>query len=141
MTVEVIHNLNTVTTKFSEVSPGMKKNIEPVFKKFVLDIFSDIVFRSPVDKGAYRADWDLKQSYSDNSLVMTISNNMPYAGVLEAGSPVGKKPWPSEGPKTIEKDDRIWSKQMSEPVAGEAVKSADWEGLQKQISRTLDGVL
>jgi len=107
---------------------------DSVFRKFVSDIFQDILERSPVDKGFYRNDWEMKQVSAPGVIsAVRIVNNMPYAGVLEHGSPVGGKPWASAGPKTTEINGRIWSNQMPEPVAEGAVESAHFKELYNEI--------
>jgi hypothetical protein len=142
MTVKIEHELNKVSAKLLKFNTAAKRGIEPVFRKFVTDIYTDITLRSPVDKGQYRADWELKSLSEPEYLVsMKIVNNMSYSGVMELGSPVGGNPWPNAGPKTVVKDGRVWSNQMPEPVAGGAVESADYNGLLKEISKSIDGVL
>ena len=118
--------------------PSLLRTADKVFRIFVSDIFSDIISRSPVDKNFYRGDWEMIQKKGAGTLTtIVISNNMPYAGVMEEGSPVGGKPWASPGPKTVLKDGRIWSNQRAEPVAGGAVESADWEKLTDTLFKII----
>lgn len=140
-TVTVSKTLKNVTAILDNF-PKLSKKADSIFRKFTTDIFIDIIFRSPVDKGSYRADWEYKNVSEAGSMsAIRITNNMPYSGVLEAGSPVGKKPWKSAGPLTVEVGGRIWSRQMPEPVAQVAVESADWEGLEKALANIFEGEL
>jgi len=142
MTVKITHDLNSINSKLSSASNITRDKIVPIFKKFAADIFTDILYRSPVDSGMYRADWELNYSYgTDGGMTAIISNNMPYAGVMETGSPIGGAPWPGAGLKTVEREGRIWSSQRPEPVGDGALKSSDLDGLSKEISKKLDEVL
>ena len=145
--IVITKSLDSFIAKISNIDGIAKKSIEPVFRKFVTDIFQDVLQRSPVDKGSYRADWEMKDAPAEAGVLIAkkLVNNQPHALVLEEGSEKGKLPWPTAGqtyvrkgkvvgPLTIEKDGRVWSKKMPEPVAGGAVDSADWKGLRKAIT-------
>ena len=138
-----IKSIKEVIAAFDNMDSVMAKKLDTIFGKFVLDIFNNIVFRSPVDVGFYRADWDFGRSPTQSGVISAyqIGNSMPYAEIFEVGSQVGKKPWPTAGPKTVEKSGRVWSSQMSQPVSGGAVESAPWDDLEEILVKTVLGEL
>ena len=134
--------IDEVARNLDNLSNNMGRLLQPLFQKFVLDIYNDISFRSPVGKkdgGTYRENWRIQQNPGKGDVLYSarITNKMIYAIPLEYGSPKGGKPWPSAGPRTVVSDGRVWSSQMPEPVAGGALENADWDGLNVAISSIL----
>jgi len=141
--VIVSKELDKITFAVANLNNVIRSDASKVFRKFVVDIYNDIVLRSPVDKSTYKKDWELKtiSSSGKDIEVMRITNGMPYATVMETGSPVGGLPWPGVGMggKTVVNNGRIWSSQSPEPVAGTALESADTKGLLETLSKIITG--
>lgn len=101
-----------------------EEKLKKAARAIALESYGRVVRRSPVDTGRFKANWGtsvgqpggygngfsgIQQWNGEGS--MFICNNMPYCLVLEYGSPVGEKPWPGVGPKTVESEGRIFSSQ------------------------------
>lgn len=115
-----------------------KKNPEKVMRAVSLKLFSAIILGSPVDTGRFRMNWqvsgpspaggqvggvDLTGSKAVNSATtfvttnsywqeFTLSNNLPYANVIEYGG------YPGDGPNTT----GGFSRQAPQGVVGINVK-------------------
>jgi len=121
--------------KISVELDSLAKSIPSLAKvtlyKITLDIIPELDANSPGDNGAFRAEWDFKEEKGAPGVIAQISifNRMPYAAVIEHGSPKGREPWASVGPKTIEQDGRVWSMQavggVIAPVMGDEGGFAD----------------
>lgn len=98
-----------------------KKNPETVMRAVSMSLFSDIIYESPVDTGRFKLNWQASgptprtgtlsgvdptgngavasmQTYITNSSQwqeFTLTNNLPYANVIEFGG------YPGDGPNTI----------------------------------------
>lgn len=98
-----------------------KKNQETVMRAVSMSLFSDIIYESPVDTGRFKLNWQASgpaprtgtlsgvdptgsgavasmQTYITNSSQwqeFTLTNNLPYAAVIEFGG------YPGDGPNTI----------------------------------------
>jgi len=107
-------------------------------KKHGMDLYRSVIYRSPVDTGAFRTAWGFNVATGGEHVVkFSIFNSLPYAGAIVTGSVVGQLPWPSEGPKTVQRKGRIWSAQAPEDLVEEAVKEYPVDGLVKEIERAL----
>jgi len=97
--------------KPSDFSKKMVSNLEKATKKVVVQLVADLTFKTPVDTGRARSNWivtagtptDDVQTIEDKSgtpsresadalkpklgEVVYISNNLPYIGYLENGTP------------------------------------------------------
>lgn len=134
----------TVSKELLEFQKSVAGLAKVALAKTALDLTAAFTLNSPVDTGIFRAEWDfLEGPVSPGVLAqVTVTNRMPYAGVLDEGSPVGGIPWASEGPKTIEKDGRIWSKQAVGGVTSPVLDDSDFsEGLIKSINTFIFGKL
>jgi len=115
-----------------------KKNPEKVMRAVSLKLFSAIILGSPVDTGRFRMNWqasgpspaggqvggvDLTGSKAINSATtfvttnsywqeFTLSNNLPYANVIEYGG------YPGDGPNTT----GGFSRQAPQGIVGINVK-------------------
>ena len=102
-----------VTADLENLQAEMPLLAKVALNKVALDLVGDFTEASPVASGLFKAEWDMKSEKGGVGVMaqVVIFNRMPYAAVLEEGSPVGSAPWPSVGEKTVEEDGRIWSKQ------------------------------
>lgn len=120
-----------VAFEFDEYSDNIAVLSKIALNKMALDIIPALDDNSPVDKGTFRAEWDFKEEDGGPGVAAQVSifNRMPYAAVIEEGTPQGKKPWATTGSKTIELDGRIWSRQavggVVAPVMGDEGGFAD----------------
>jgi len=115
-----------------------KKNPETVMRQVSLELFSAIIKESPVDTGHFKLNWqasgpipatgiiagvDLTGAKAINSATtfvtknsywqeFTLSNNLPYANVIEYGG------YPGDGPNTT----GGFSRQAPQGVVGINVK-------------------
>lgn len=98
-----------------------KKNPETVMRAVSMRLFSDIIYESPVDTGRFKLNWQAAgptprsgtlsgvdptgkaavasmETYIKNSAQwseFTLTNNLPYAAVIEFGG------YPGSGPNTV----------------------------------------
>jgi hypothetical protein len=113
------------SVELEKIKKSMKGLANIALTKTALDLISAFDDNTQVDKGTMRAEWDYKMEKPDMGAFAQVSvfNRMPYAGVVDLGSPAGEIPWPSQGPKTMELDGRIWSSQavlgVTAPVLGD----------------------
>jgi len=130
-----------ISVKHDDILPDrdeIKGLADIALNKAALDLIAALTDNSPVDSGVFRAEWDFKEEPLSRGEIASVSvfNRMPYAVVLEYGSPVGEAPWAAAGEKTIELDGRIWSTQavggVAGPVLGDEGGFAD--KLQSQIN-------
>jgi len=119
----------------------MGSSVFNIVTKFGMDLYGSIVKMSPVGEvhgGRFRGDWQFDVSSSPRSLVIfTIFNRMPYAGPVSYGSVVGKAPWPSAGPRTVENAGRVYSSQAPFGVVEPAFNSLPIDKLRNEILRAL----
>ena len=96
----------------SKACEKAKGQTEMVARKVMLDLFSRVIMKSPVDTGRFRANWNVgygspdktTTNATDNSLgrvtneistakiggSIYLSNSLPYSHVLEFGRASGK---------------------------------------------------
>lgn len=89
--------------------------------KITIDLERTAKEVSPADKGDFRKAWKHNLTLVAPFGVMArgeVYNPLPYGEPLEHGSPVGGKPWPKAGPRTVERGGRIFSKQAVGGVVG-----------------------
>ena len=129
-----------ISVKHDDILPDrdeIKGLADIALNKAALDLIAALDDNSPVDSGAFRAEWDFKEEPPAKGVFssVVVFNRMPYAIVIEYGSVYGRDPWPSAGDKTIEMGNRIWSTQavggVVGPVLGDEGGFAD--KLQSQI--------
>jgi len=99
--LSVINKLRNLSKALSSTS--LQRRLE----NFSEDIMGDIQKNSPVDSGHFRSRWHKTMSKS----MVTISNDSPYAKIIEFGSTPGESPWPSVGKKTVMFEGKIYSSQ------------------------------
>lgn len=111
MSVQV-KGVRKISTTLSNYHSGMRGTAQKELMTFGFQLQALAMLRSPVDTGRFRANWQLTAHQAPGIFAgIMLSNNLPYAGVLERGSKVGGKPWPSAGPKTTAIGGRVYSKQ------------------------------
>lgn len=114
---------------FAKLLSKAGKNAEKVVRKVALDLQTSVAYKTPVDDGRLRGNWQLsvgepasgelgKEGANQSGLVNStlakgrtqanayqsgqtiwIVNNLPYAAVVEYGQ-FGKPPGSANGPKT-----------------------------------------
>ena len=153
MTIE--SNITEIAQKFENAGPEAKKLAAAVMGKFSLDVYRKIVKDSPVGNpdlpgkkrkrsrgntgGSFRAAWQISDVSGPGFIFSKkITNNLPYAEPLVAGSPVGGRPWPGVGPKTIKKDGRIFSRQAPEGIS---INTAEIQDVQDKLINVINGIL
>jgi hypothetical protein len=115
----------------------MRAGIQQELNIFGFQLLALAQTRSPVDTGRFRAAWQLSPFYGANTIAgIMLTNNVPYAGVLEFGSRSGKKPWPSAGPKTVVHSGRIYSRQAPGGIMAPVLPSI----AQNAAERVLQGI-
>lgn len=75
-------NTSEFLKAFDQWVERTQANAEDVFRALVLDIFSSIQIRTPVDTGRARGNWQVEFNGPQSA---TISNNLPYIERLENG--------------------------------------------------------
>jgi hypothetical protein len=96
---------------FDKLAKKLNNDIEVVIRASILKVFSDVVIRSPVDTGRFRANWNFSYNVIDAKIsdsvdvtgegklaeiqaallkfklgdVAYLANSLPYAMVLEYG--------------------------------------------------------
>jgi hypothetical protein len=107
--------LEFIQKTFTGLSKGMKSRVGNAIVKVREDTRSALMTESPVGKtGNFRSSWEAASDVSPGESTIaaaSVWNPIIYAEPLEAGSRRGARPWPSAGPRTKEKDGRIWSSQ------------------------------
>lgn len=125
-----------ISAEFDKITKTMQRKAKIALNKAALDLVSALDAVSPVDTGAFRASWDFKEDVKTPGILaqITVFNSMPYAGPLDLGSPKGGVPWPSAGPKTVEREGRIFSSQAPDGVVGPILDETYLNDLQKRMS-------
>lgn len=96
---------------------GVGAGVQKALNTCALSVLALAQENSPVGEhngGTFRQRWDIseKPPLDSNAVAgVGIVNNLPYAGVLEFGSPQGGKPWPNAGTRTVLQAGRVWSSQ------------------------------
>ena len=136
-------NLELLAGNLQRVASRFKVSLYSLMMKTSLDLYGDILLKSPVDKGMFRSSWKMRPNgpSGDKLFSVTFSNKMPYAGPLEFGSPVGGKPWASPGPKTVLMSDRIFSRQAPDGVASAVLSDARMILISKQLEDLLEDLI
>ena len=131
---------------------GLPKQIRrkavPAVKKVALDIKRALEENSPVGEkhgGTFKGNWDMKfMGYGAGGMIASavITNATAYAPPIELGSKVGSPPWPSAGPRTVEKSGRVFSTQAPAGVIAPITKDKDvMQNLVDVINRFVFGNL
>lgn len=134
-----IKGLNEKVIGLSQLASGAFGGpLSPILSAFGLKILNEIKSTSPTGEkhgGSYKSAWNIVSLLSRGDVLASIkfTNQLPYAIHMEDGSIPGKRPWPSEGPRTVLRDGRIWSSQYPQPVAGTAIEDANYDQLREQI--------
>jgi len=121
--------MTTMTLQeFVAYLPQMKKrvlnNVRSTMYVESNKIFEDIVNRSPLDKGPFRASWKLRSNRNGNAISsVRIQNDTPYGIFLDEGAEPGDVPWywpnaKNKGPKSNSGklkivNGRIWAGGLS----------------------------
>lgn len=109
--------MTTFALDLNKAIEKAKDQAELAVKKITLDLFKNVIMKSPVDTGRFRANWNSAIGQADYSTSeatdksgaqsvnraastvaqyklsessMFLTNNLPYAGVLEFGRANGK---------------------------------------------------
>ena len=115
-----------VSLKFKNMNKRFAILSKIALNKVAADMVAAFEHNSPVDSGEFRRNWDFSSISAPGILAgVSIYNTKIYGGPIEEGSPKGGDPWPSAGKKTVEQDDRIWSKQavggVISPIIGDDI--------------------
>lgn len=92
-----------------------QKQIRTVAEE-VANLFARFIKSSPVDTGAFRAAWDLRQSGPTS---WVISNDMEYAEILfdgrrfVAGKWLGSDQWPEGGEVMLKRFNKIVERRLN----------------------------
>lgn len=107
-----IKGLESVKRTLKGLDDAVFEDVTLKLRGVAFRMYAEILTRSPVDTGRYRANWT-PPDVSENGGVFraVISNNLVYAQPVTFGCPVGQKPWPRAGPKTVEQAGRVYSRQ------------------------------
>ena len=117
--------------KITAEIPDIKKifpieKIDGLVKELALQIRARMIQATPRDSGTAQRSWGPVKRHSGGmsfsggnptgpvarqSVGYSFGNTAPYSHILETGSTPGKKPWASVGPRTVERDGRIYSSQ------------------------------
>jgi len=125
------------TQWLGNMSATLRTGIQQELNIFGFQLLALAQTRSPVDTGRFRAAWQLFPYYGTNTIAgIMLTNNVPYAGVLEFGSPSGKKPWPSAGPKTVAVGGRVFSRQAPGGIMAPVLPNI----AQNAAERVLQGI-
>lgn len=107
-----VDGLAAIKTKLKGYEEDALETVSDKLRAVGLKMYGEILTRSPVDSGRYRAAWTPPSVQEGNLMVrMRISNTVKHAVPVTYGSEVGKKPWPNPGPKTVRQGNRIYSRQ------------------------------
>ena len=107
--------MKTISQELNEIYQKQLKVVDVV----VNDLFSEIVSSTPVDTGALKGAWNLKDN-GDNS--WTISNNMEYASIIfdgyriVAGKAYGSKQLPAGINPVLSKYNTILKEMLKEII-------------------------
>jgi hypothetical protein len=89
---------------------------------------------TPVGKtGTAKKSWTIVER---DSTGYSFGNSAPYSHVLEAGSPLGGRPWASSGPKTVTEDGRVYSSQ----APGGITKKANIDTILEDALKDFEGL-
>ena len=142
MAISTIVDFSQTKILFEDGPKRARDLMSKVMRQYALDFFDDITYLSPVDTEAYRASWEplIFSTKGNTFFSTTFANKMPYSGPLDYGSPVGGKPWPSPGPKTVVgKDGRIFSKQAPEGVSSKVITEETLNTMVDDIIKEFGG--
>jgi hypothetical protein len=100
-------NINDFKADLKKFSDSIGVSYETAFKKIILEAYTRIVMRSPVDTGRFRSSWTIQEispneavqapghyptpprpdppSLSSPYTIVWINNSLPYAVPLETG--------------------------------------------------------
>ena len=115
----------------------LDRGLDKKLRGLAMRVHAEVLTRSPVDTGAYRANWQAPVYENGLGLARAvIRNNLVYAAPVTYGCPEGQKPWPKAGPKTVANNGRIYSRQVSNGVVEPIFD--DWA--DKALEEILDGL-
>lgn len=70
--------MSTWSIPLNRVAAVAKKDVEKVGRKFTFNVFTAVLFRSPVDTGRFRANWNVERDTANSS----SSTNIDVARAL-----------------------------------------------------------
>ena len=131
------------------------KGLDALIKHLALEIRAKMLQSTPRDTGTAKKSWSPVKRESGGlsfsgglgdgpvarqSFGYSFGNTAPYSHILESGSTPGSKPWPSAGPRTVEKGGRIYSSQapggiMETAQIDDYIKSALPTLIQKYLGK------
>ena len=130
-------NLNRINIELDNISQDMAELTRIGVSKIANDTLAAFIEDTPRDKGHLEAEWDiLDQSGGSGGLLVkkVIFNRLPYMEPVELGSPKGQLPWKVAGPRTREKDGRIYSSQAVGGVIQPIIDSGYFDDAADELS-------
>ena len=144
--IKSLNGLIKVLGNVDKYVGGVARN---VMSKHIFDAYRQIQRISPVGSsdrknytgGSYRAAWQIETKTGSGVIFEArLTNNLPYAYPLDYGSPVGKKPWPSAGPKTVENKGKVYSKQAPKGVSTTVFTDSFLDLVTRDVTKSIMGV-
>lgn len=140
MSVRVeVRGFDAAAAKLATIEDAVsKEGVSRALRGVSLRVYAEILTRSPVDTGRYRANWSAPDiSESEDVVEAVIRNNLKYAHPVTYGSVKGQSPWPSAGPKTVEQSGRVYSSQAVGGVVDPALDG--WaNAVVEEITKGID---
>ena len=133
-----VDGLAAVKEKLKDFEADALETVSDQLRAVSLKMYGEILVRSPVDTGRYRAAWSPPSIEQGNMMVrMRITNSVKYAAPVTFGGEAGKAPWPDAGPKTVKQAARVYSRQAVGGVVAPVFEG--WaDDVTREILRGLD---
>lgn len=130
-----ISGLDGVQARLKEFGTEATTKAQNALRVYAFDVLAVLQMRSPMGNGKhpgrFKGAWQIANNHAKPVgaiASIAITNNMPYSGPLEHGSPAGGRPWPNPGPRTVLNAGRVWSSQavggVAAPIMDEITKGA-----------------
>ncbi len=119
---------------FKNLSKGLEKRLKQGLNKTLLDLKTDLILKSPVDKGIFRSSWSMNRAIGKKNITGSVHNHKIYASVIEKGSKKGQAPWRKAGKRTVESNGRIWSSQAKDGLISQMINDQYLDRLSANIS-------
>jgi hypothetical protein len=130
---QMTHQIDLVVGQISQDIAALAKI---GISKIALDLVAAIKENTPVDKGILKQEWEIIDDDGDAGVLVRkiITNRMPYAEPVEFGSPKGQLPWKTAGPKTVEREGRIYSSQAVGGILQPIIDSGYLDAAGKELA-------
>lgn len=136
-----INGLQAAVQALQELDATLLDDVTTKLRVVAFSAYARILTRSPVDTGRYRGNWAPPDVSESGGIVRAvISNNVEYARPVTFGCPVGQKPWPRAGPRTLEYKGRIYAKGEL-PSDSHAQGGVIDETLETMVKDAVDDIL